>query len=173
MPSVKTALRLGDGESLVAAKSAAGCLGTATSHAEADFKGSSSVRRSPPPRRWGGQERNGSFRQQVPLTRRQEAAKKHQRAEARQGKTHRMWVLSVQTAAANDHQRTRANLGFACARPRKVGHDARAFRETSTFPATGLGRCGRRRARRHRATLGFATTGCILPPGQSGRPSRS
>ena len=31
--------------------------------------------------------------------------------------------------AANQHQRTNENLGFSIVRPRKVGHDARAFRK--------------------------------------------
>ena len=47
------------------------------------------------------------------LPRRQEAANQHQRAEARQGKTHRMWVLSVQTAAANEHLQIPTTIGFA------------------------------------------------------------
>ena len=56
-----------------------------------------------------------------------------------QGKSDRMSELSVQRAcatatlrqeAAHDHPRAVENLGFSSFRPRKVGQDVRAFRET-------------------------------------------
>ena len=59
------------------------------------------------------------------------------------GKSGRKPELSVKLAtpsasrrqdAANEHQRNVTNLGFVAFRPRKVGHDARAFREASPFP---------------------------------------
>jgi len=37
---------------------------------------------------------------------------------------------------ANQHQRTDENLGFSSVRPRKVGHDARAFRKARKVTAT-------------------------------------
>jgi hypothetical protein len=94
--SVKPVAGFGAGESLVAAKSAAVQFGCAACCVEADFKGSSSVHRSPSPRQVG-------IRLQVldpPMvsavshfTRRQEAAK--------------------------EHQRNTANLGFAFFRPKE------------------------------------------------------
>jgi hypothetical protein len=49
-----------------------------------------------------------------------------------QGKSDRMSELSVEPAVANQHQRNDENLGFSSFRPRKVGHEVRAFRENYT-----------------------------------------
>ena len=51
--------------------------------------------------------------------RRHEAADERKRAEARQGKTGRMPVLSVKALAANVHQRVTTNLGFVVTRPKE------------------------------------------------------
>ena len=45
------------------------------------------------------------------------------------GKSGRKPELSVKLDAANEHQRNDTNLGFVSFRPRKVGQEARAFRE--------------------------------------------
>ena len=94
MLSVKPVAGFGGGESLVAAKSAAVRKGCAACCVEADFKGSSSVHRSPSPRQVGIRLPVGLFAVWLAhFTRRQDAA--------------------------NEHQRNVANLGFASFRPKE------------------------------------------------------
>ena len=96
MLSVKPVAGFGGGESLVAAKSAAVRSGCAVCCVEADFKGSSSVHRSPSPRQVG-------IRLQVfdpPMV----SAGSH---------------FTRRQDAANEDQRNVANLGFASFRPKE------------------------------------------------------
>ena len=74
-----------------------------------------------------------AFREAIPFTatRRQEAAHKHQRAEARQGKIDRMLMLSVKQLPPMSTRRSVRTLASHASAPRKVGYEARAFRKAS------------------------------------------